>query len=258
MDFLRNYWWLMLMIPVAVLGFLCKFVVPGYSFTALVCLLLILILAFYGLMPLVALRFPAFSRWCVRIVSGLLIAGTLVAAGTEAVIIAKSFGNPREEIQYMVVLGAKVNPDAPSASLQDRIDAAYTYLTQHPQVIAVVSGGMGRDEPMSEARCMYQHLVEMGIDPNRIWMEDQATSTWENLQLSLKLIEEKTGRRPQKLGVLSSEYHLFRASLFAKAAGVEFVGIPAPTSRFPQKINHFMREIAGIWHYIILGGRYYA
>ena len=70
------------------------------------------------------------------------------------------------------------------------------------------------------------------------------------------LIEEKTGERPEKLGILSSEYHLFRAKLFAKECGVEAVGIPARTSRLSQKINHFMREVAGVWHYLILGGNY--
>ena len=156
----------------------------------------------------------------------------------------------------MVVLGAKVRAEGPSVSLMDRIRAAKTYLDSHPDVIAVVSGGQGTDEPMTEARCMYEELVELGVDPQRIWIEDQATSTWENLNFSLNLIEEKTGTRPGKIGILSSEYHLFRASLFADACGVESVGIPAATSRLPQKINHFMREVAGVWHYLLLGGQY--
>ena len=50
---------------------------------------------------------------------------------------------------------------------------------------------------------------------------------------------------------------LLAASLFAKKNGVEFVGIPAKTSRFSQKVNHFMREVAGVWHYILLGGNYH-
>ena len=103
---------------------------------------------------------------------------------------------------------------------------------------------------------MYRELVLLGIDPKRLWKEDQATSTWENMHFTLDLIEEKTGHRPEKLGVLSSEYHLFRASLFAKANGVDFVGIPARTSRLGQTVNHFMREVAGVWHYLILGGQY--
>ena len=70
------------------------------------------------------------------------------------------------------------------------------------------------------------------------------------------LIEEKTGSRPEKLGVLSSEYHLFRASLFAADCGVEAVGIPATTSWFSIRVNYFLREVAGVWHYLILGGQY--
>lgn len=238
------------------LAFFLKFCVPGYSFSALVCLCLIAIILFYSFMPLVGLKFPAFAKITTRIFTVVLILGLLVVGITEAIIIKASFGDPETDVEYMVVLGAKVNADGPSVSLWDRICAAYTYLEEHPNVIAVVSGGQGTDEPITEAECIYRELVELGIDPRRIWIENEATSTWENLQFTLNLIEEKTGERPQTLGVLSSEYHLFRASLFAKACDVEFVGIPARTSRASQAINHFMREVAGVWHYLILGGQY--
>ena len=109
---------------------------------------------------------------------------------------------------------------------------------------------------MSEAQCMFTELLALGIEPGRLWQEDKAESTWENIRYSLDLIQKETGARPTKIGVLSSEYHLFRASLFAKKNQVEFVGIPARTSRLSQRINHFMREVAGVWHYIILGGNY--
>ena len=240
----------------AVLAFFLKFCLPGYSFSALVCLCLIAIIVFYAFMPIIGIRFPDFAKWTTRIFTLILILGLLIVGITEAVIIHASFGDPEEDVDYMVVLGAKVNPNGPSVSLWDRICGAYTYLEEHPDVIAVVSGGQGTDEPITEAECMFRELVELGIDPKRIWIEDEATSTWENLNFTLDLIEEKTGERPRKLGVLSSEYHLFRASLFAKACNVEFVGIPARTSRLSQAINHFMREVAGVWHYLLLGGQY--
>ena len=238
------------------LAFFLKFCIPGYSFSALVCVCLIGLILFYTLMPMVGLKFPVFAKITTQVFTVLLVIGLLVVGITEAVIIHASFGDPKEQVDYMVVLGAKVNADGPSVSLWDRICGAYAYMEEHPEVIAVVSGGQGTDEPITEAECMYRELVELGIDPKRIWIEDEATSTWENMQFTLNLIEEKTGQRPRKLGVLSSEYHLFRASLFAKACDVEFVGIPARTSRASQLINHFMREVAGVWHYILLGGRY--
>ena len=233
-----------------------KFCIPGYSFSALVCLCLIALILFYTFMPLVGLKFPGFARWTVRIFSVILALGLLVVGVTEALVIRASFGDPDKSCQYMVVLGAKVRADGPSVSLWDRIYGAQAYLLEHPEVIAVVSGGQGADEPMTEAQCMYDALVALGISPDRIWVEDKAESTWENLNFSLDLIEEKTGTRPTEIGVLSSEYHLFRASLFAKACDVGFIGIPAKTSRTSQLINHCMREVAGVWHYILLGGQY--
>lgn len=238
------------------LAFFLKFCIPGYSFSALVCICLVGIILFYTFMPLLGLRFPVFAKILARMVTVVLILGLLVVGTTEAVIIRKSFGDPEKSVGIMVVLGAKVNKDGPSVSLWDRICAAYTYLEEHPHTVAVLSGGQGSDEPITEAECLYRELVELGIDPRRLRMEDQSTTTWENLKFSLDLIEEETGYRPVEIGVLSSEYHLFRASLFAKACDVEFVGIPARTSRWGQRVNHFMREIAGVWHYLILGGKY--
>lgn len=238
------------------LAFFLKFCIPGYSFSALVCLCLIVIILFYAFMPVLGQFFPAFAKVTTRVFSVVLILGLLVVGITEAVIIKYSFGNVDEPVDYIVVLGAKVNPQGPSVSLMDRIRGAYEYMEAHPEVTAVLSGGMGSDEPITEAECMFRELISLGIDPKRLWLENWATSTWENLNFSLDLIEEKTGERPAKIGVLSSEYHLFRASLFTKACGVEFVGIPARTSRLPQAINHFMREVAGVWHYLILGGQY--
>lgn len=247
---------LILCAVLAGLAYLLKFHMLGYSFSALVCLVLICILLFYTFMPLAGLKWPVFAKIATKVFTTCLILGVLVVAVTEAVVIYYSFGSPEQQVDYVVVLGAKIRPTGPSASLWDRIYAAYDYLEAHPDTIAVVSGGKGLDEPEAEADAMFNELVMMGIDPARIWSEDRATSTWENLHFSLDLIERNTGSRPTKLGVLSSEYHLFRASLFTRACGVEFVGIPARTSRISQAINHFMREVAGVWHYIILGGQY--
>lgn len=244
------------MAPLAFLVYVFKFVMAGYSFTALVCCALIGILLFYNCAYLLEGHFPKPVTIVRRIFTVCLCIGLLVVGITECVIIKASFGDPEEHCDYMVVLGAKVRADGPSVSLMDRINAAYAYLTEHPEVIAVVSGGQGPDEHMSEAQCMYDHLVARGIDPSRVWIEDKATSTWENLNFSLDLIESKTGTRPEKIGLLSSEYHMFRAGLFADACGVESVGIPARTSRFSQRVNHFMREVAGVWHYLLLGGQY--
>ena len=248
---------LVLCAGLGVMAAFLKFCVPGYSFSALVCLMLIGILLFYIFVPLVGLRFPGLSKWLVRIVTAVLLLGVLIVGGTEVAIFRASLGSADRNAAYVVVLGAKVNRDGPSVSLWDRICAAYTYLEEHPDTVAILSGGQGTDEPITEAECMYRELVALGIDPRQLRREEDATSTWENIQFSLDLIEEEAGVRPESLGIVSSEYHLLRASMLAKKCGVtDFIGIPAKTSRLSQAINHFLREAAGVWHYILLGGQY--
>ena len=239
--------------PLALLAYFLKFIAPGYGFSALVCCILIFIIAFYAVTghfshPAVGILRKGFTL--------LLVVGLIVVAITEAVIIKASFGSPKEQVDYIVVLGAKVRETGPSASLWDRIYGARDYLEAHPDVIAILSGGQGDDEPMTEAKAMYDALVDLGIDPDRLWLEEKATNTYENIHFALDIIAERSGQHPEELGVVSSEYHLFRAGLFTKENGVGFVGIPARTSRPSQMINHFMREVAGVWYFWILGGQY--
>lgn len=237
-----------------VLAYFLKFCVPGYSFSALVCCGIIAVIVFYEITRLLSPKFPKPMKLLRRVVTLCLILGLVAFGITEGFIIEAALGDPGKHCDYMVVLGAKVRETGPSVSLWDRIYGAEEYMRTHPDVIAVVSGGQGDDEPMTEGKAMFYELVELGIDPDRIWIEEDSTSTRENITFALDMIEEKTGTRPHTLGVVSSEYHLFRASLFAESCGVDFVGIPARTSRVSQLINHLMREVAGVWQYLILGG----
>ena len=101
---------------------------------------------------------------------------------------------------------------------------------------------------------MFDYLVDAGIDPGRVWLEDRSTSTQENLEFSMALIEQKTGTRPERIHLLSNEYHLYRAKLFARQQGVEASGVPAKSPYFTLFLNYFLREIAGVWHEILIGG----
>ena len=159
-----------------------------------------------------------------------------------------------EPVAAMVVFGAGVNGNVPSLSLRNRIDGAYNYLAANPDAICIVSGGQGTGENISEAECMFRELTKMGIGAERIWQEDQSTSTRENLKFSLDLIQQRTGIRPTEIGLLSSEYHLYRAGLFAQEQGVTAYGIPAETSWVSLRINYYLREIVAVWYYTLFGG----
>lgn len=247
--------WLIPLVLVLLGLFFLSFV-HGHSFLGLICFLLAGVIVCNHLLRRLQRHFPAAKA--LRLGFNIfLILGILVSFCTLGVIVHASRGEPEADCEYIVVLGAKVNGTTPSLSLSDRIDAAEAYLKSHPDATAILSGGQGPDEGISEAQCMFEQLTSRGINPDRLWQEDKSTSTWENLKFSLDLIEENTGNRPETIGLVSSEYHLFRAGLFAGDCGVTAVGIPAATQWISLRINYFLREVAGVWHYLILGGQYH-
>ena len=242
----------------AILAGLFLFGLQGYATSGLLCLGIMGILCFYRVALHYKQKHPKFGKAVIRVFTILLCLGLLAFAITEGFIIHASLGDTGADADYLLVLGAKVKPWGPSLSLGNRIDAAYDYLTAHPDTIAILSGGQGKDEPTTEALCMFQELTAMGIDESRLWMEDQSTSTWENLKFTLALIQEKTGSTPDTMALVTSEYHLFRAGLFADRLGLEIRGVPAATTLFSLKINYFIREAVAVWHFIFIGGNHYA
>jgi uncharacterized SAM-binding protein YcdF (DUF218 family) len=188
-----------------------------------------------------------------KVICIFLLIGLIAAAITGGFIISAAHPADLSGCNYIVVLGAGVRGTVPSLALAERIGAAYDYLSANPQTIAILCGGQGSGEDITEAACMYRELTAMGIDGSRLLLEDRSTSTIENLQFALELAKSSTGQRPQKIGIVSSEYHLFRATAFAGDLGLESFGIPAKTTWFPLRLNYYLREIAAVWKYWILG-----
>ena len=182
-----------------------------------------------------------------QIIVAIVILVLLAMLVTGGLIMFRSLGSSGN-FTYMIVLGTTVEGTEPSPMLQDRIHAAARYMEKDPDVIAVVTGGKADTENISEAQCMYNGLTALGIDPDRILMEDQATSTVENFQFSVALLEEKLGRCPKNIGVLSSEFHLLRAGMLAKSYGIDAATVPANTSDSDVFFRYFLREIFMVWY----------
>ncbi len=152
----------------------------------------------------------------------------------------------------LIVLGAAVHGDRVTWVLSNRLDTAADYLEAHPDTVCIVSGGQGDGESVTEASAMQKYLVERkGIDPGRILVEDQATSTLENFRFSKKMIEEVLGENAS-IAFVTTDFHVFRAGRVAKKAGISAVGVAAPDVWY-IRINNFLRECVGITVYGIRG-----
>lgn len=156
---------------------------------------------------------------------GAVISGILI---TENVFLAKIINESKkdysEELDYLFVLGGLIiGEETPSEHLMKRIEKAAEYLNKHKSTVAVTCGGCFRNgQKKSEALIIKEHLISMGIEADRILLEDKSTTTNENFRFGKSIVEVHSGKKFYQLntGFLSSDYHLFRAGLIAKINGL--------------------------------------
>ncbi|MBP3412935.1 MAG: YdcF family protein [Oscillospiraceae bacterium] len=239
---IRKRYWIVALAQLGA-GLFFYYFVYAYQFTGvLLCGLAAVTMAF-GALNLV-------KRAVFRIIFiCLLIAASIMAVITGTNIHSSSKGSEDPKADYAIVLGAGVNGSTPSASLRERIRAAKTYAETYPQSILILSGSQGENEEISEAQCMYDCLVEEGISPSRLYLEEAAQDTQQNISLSLELIEAEFGETPEQICIISSEYHLLRAGKHAEALGISPLLYPARTENRLYFCNMFLREIVAIWAY---------
>lgn len=175
----------------------------------------------------------------------LILVGVLSFGGLFAAVMYGSYNHITGDPQVMVILGCRVMPGGePSMLLQDRLETALDYLEEDPDILVVVSGGQGSNEPVSEAACMAGWLEERGISEDRIFQEDQSSNTKENLIFSKELLaREGIDVGETDVLVVSNGFHLTRARMLAERFGYgEVSTLAAPSSHIPSRIQMYIRE----------------
>lgn len=183
-------------------------------------------------------------RWLRRLGNNVIAAGLTLAAVLAAVMAAAALHTPpADEPCTVIVAGCQVYDGRPSVMLQRRIDAAYGYLAAHPEASCVCSGGMDDAETVTEADCIAHTLAAMGIDPARLYREDQSTSTAENMAFSAAVIAEN--RLPRQVVIATDGFHQYRCAAYARQNGLTpwAAACPSPWYLGP---GYWCREMAGI------------
>ena len=127
----------------------------------------------------------------------------------------------------LIVLGCRVKGDTPSIALEKRAESAYFYLLKNPQSIAILSGGQGKDENLSEALCLKNLLTERGINPDRLYLEEMSTSTSQNIAFSKRIIEQNGFSTD--VAIATSEYHQLRSKLICKRYDLNAFAVSSKT-----------------------------
>lgn len=178
-----------------------------------------------------------------------ICAGLLLLAVCEGFVL-RGFGSRAPAgLDYLIVLGAQVREDGPSAVLKYRLDAAAQYLRENDSTTCIVTGGKGATEPFSEGEGMKQYLVSVGIPEDRIIVEDKALNTVQNIQYSKALMSSPDA----PTAIVTNNFHVTRALALARGQGLTNVyAIAAPSDPLFLPNNMF-REFFGLAKDFLMG-----
>ena len=170
----------------------------------------------------------------------------------------------RRGLSVIIVLGAQIRGVSVTDSLRRRLETAHAYLMKNPKTYAILSGGKGIGEDISEASAMADYLLSRGIDESRLILEDKSTSTRENLLFSKLILnsgEDEYGPISKKaraskcvevsVGVVTNSFHIYRALLQGELLGYKrMCGIPA-SSNPVLFLNYLVRECFALFKTIL-------
>lgn len=216
------------------------------AFSSIFCILGIIILI-YGYIELKFQidfwgRIPKGLRSIIKV---LFCIGLVIFIAVESIIIYNGQHYDNEKPDYLIVLGAGLRGDKISTSLLYRLETALDFHEIYPDVKIVVSGGQGEGENMTEAKAMRNFLVDNGIDPSLIIMEEKSTDTYENFLYSKQVLEDETGKEDFTITVVSNGFHMYRAKLLANEVGFNSYGYPAPSHK-ASALVFYVREFFGV------------
>ena len=210
-------------------------------------------MAGFGLLVYLLPRLPRAGQ---LIVCALVLIAAVGFTILEIPVLRAAHTDADPEADFLIVLGAKVNGVTPSFAMEDRLNAALDYMNAYPDATAIVSGGQGDDEGISEAEAMAVWLRAHGVDDSRILLEDKSETTRQNLENSFAVIRSHGGDPAKGVAIVTSEYHLYRAREMAAALGARPIGVAAQTSIFGMRVNYFIREGFAVGYMKLAGTLY--
>lgn len=125
-----------------------------------------------------------------------------------------------------IVLGAALWDNQPSPALTERLDLAIHLYQKGKIDHLILSGGLGQNQ-ITEAQGMKNYLVQHGLPSDALILEDRSSNTKENLSHSAKILRKNAWG---EVYLITHDYHMHRALLYAKQAGIQAAPAPVHSS----------------------------
>ena len=142
-----------------------------------------------------------------------------------------------------IVLGAATSDGEVSPVYRERIHHGIWLYENGYVDYLILTGGIGKENEMSDAGAAKQYAMEMGIPEQVIWIEEESTITEENLKHA-KVIMDACSM--DTAIIVSDPLHMKRAMLMASDYGIDAWSSPTPTTMYRSaktKIPFLAREV---------------
>ncbi|KJD41569.1 hypothetical protein QD46_00050 [Paenibacillus polymyxa] len=148
---------------------------------------------------------------------------------------------PLQHAQIGIVLGASMWGAEPSPGLKERLEEALRLYRNGMVQRLIVSGGLDQpDFPYTEAEGMQRYLVGRGVPVQHIVLENQATSTYENLLYSQRIMKEYGWNSTV---IITHSYHGPRALEIAQFLNFDHPQLALTESKVLNMPIHQSREV---------------
>ena len=161
------------------------------------------------------------SKWGI-VISIIVSAWLSFQAILSIIILCNSISFNTSKADKVFVLGYQLEDNQMTSTLVSRVDKAYEYAKKNPDTVIIVSGGITRNNKVSEASLMKNALISYGLDEERIIAEENSKDTIENIKYCKNLVSNG-----DDVVIISSHYHCARIKLIAKEQGLDVKTIGA-------------------------------
>ncbi|NBB93692.1 MAG: YdcF family protein [Gammaproteobacteria bacterium] len=157
---------------------------------------------------------------------------------------------PLADLDAVLVCGHVLRDGRPSVVFLQRLQRAARLAERFPRLPIIVAGGGAPSEASVGRDWLLDHGV---IDADRIRLETTSLDTFENLRHTRSMLAGG-----ERIGLVSSRFHLARVLAYARQLGLAAVAVPAESRWHPTRANlaASLREAALLCWF--LSGRFWA
>ena len=116
------------------------------------------------------------------------------------------FSNMRSDYKKadcMIIYGCHIKP-----LLIERLEYALKIYKEKEIGLILLTGGKGLKGDFNEAEFMEEYLLQNGIDKDKIMLENKSATTKENVENSLKLLNQKRLLKNTTILNISNQFHI--------------------------------------------------